>query len=149
MLRKAWRTRASSPSTSVLVAGSMPRMPATNTKSPARAPTLQVAVGAIAPTGERIFTTNSILHHQLDPVGGEADARRGDRFPIGGHVHALDHQQRAAGRKIEPLRLGRVGARGGDPRAVAAVVTDAERREHAGDRAGRLVNLGGVGGARG
>ena len=48
--------RASSPSTSVFVFGSMPRMPATNTKSPARVPTLQVPVGAMAPAGASVFT---------------------------------------------------------------------------------------------
>ncbi len=31
-------------------------MPATNTKSPARVPTLQVPVGAIAPAGESVLT---------------------------------------------------------------------------------------------
>jgi hypothetical protein len=40
----------------VLLEGSMPRMPATNTKSPARAPRLQVPVGAMAPSGDRILT---------------------------------------------------------------------------------------------
>jgi len=53
MFRKACRTRASTPSTSVLVAGSMPRMPATNTKSPARTPRLHGPVGLMAPGGDR------------------------------------------------------------------------------------------------
>src|SRR6478735_5688834 len=47
----AWRMRASSPSTSLLSTGLIPRMPAMNTKSPARAPRLQVPVGSIAPLG--------------------------------------------------------------------------------------------------
>src|SRR6185312_6950884 len=56
MFLKACRTRASSPATSVLFFGSMPRMPATNTKSPARAPTLHVPVGAMAPAGDSSLT---------------------------------------------------------------------------------------------
>src|SRR5262245_39835626 len=56
MLRKAWRMRASSPLTSVLVFGSMPRIPATNTKSPARVPRLQVPVGLMAPSGASVLT---------------------------------------------------------------------------------------------
>src|SRR5262249_55717176 len=120
MLMKAWRTRASSPSTSVLVAGSMPRMPATNTKSPARAPTLHVAVGAIAPGGDRIFSTASMLHHQLDPVGGEARGGGGDRLAVGRHVDALDHQQRPAGGEVEARRLDRIGDAGGDAGRVTA-----------------------------
>src|SRR5215471_21054605 len=56
MFRNAWRIRASSPSISRLFTGLMPRMPATNTKSPARAPRLQVPVGAIASLGVRVRT---------------------------------------------------------------------------------------------
>src|SRR5882672_691768 len=63
MLRKAWRTRASSPATSALVAGSMPRIPATKTKSPARAPSAHGPVGRIAPGGASVRTP-----------GGEASA---------------------------------------------------------------------------
>jgi hypothetical protein len=56
MLRKAWRIRASSPGTRVSVAGSIPRMPAMKTKSPARAATSQVPVGLIAPGGDSVST---------------------------------------------------------------------------------------------
>src|SRR5262245_17960044 len=56
MLRKACRMRASSPDNSMLVFGSMPRMPATNTKSPARVPRLQVPVGLMAPSGASVLT---------------------------------------------------------------------------------------------
>src|SRR5262249_10429632 len=56
MLRNACRIRASSPWTSVLVLGSMPRIPATKTKSPARAPTSHVPVLLIAPSGASVFT---------------------------------------------------------------------------------------------
>src|ERR1700724_1512539 len=68
MLRKAWRIRGSSPSTSALLCGSMPRMPATKMKSPARVPTLQVPVGRMPPVGDRTFT----------PFG-DVSARRGPR----------------------------------------------------------------------
>src|SRR5262249_32926130 len=61
MLANACRTRASSPSTSALVAGSMPRIPATNTKSPARAPRLHGPVGAMAPDGDRIFARSRLI----------------------------------------------------------------------------------------
>src|SRR5437879_5429955 len=56
MLRKPCRMRASSPATSVLVLGSMPRMPATNTKSPARVPRFHVPVVLMPPSGESVFT---------------------------------------------------------------------------------------------
>src|SRR5262245_9925832 len=56
MLRKACRMRASSPCTNVLVLGSMPRMPATKTKSPARVPTSHVPVVLIAPSGASVLT---------------------------------------------------------------------------------------------
>src|SRR5690348_385342 len=56
MLRNACRTRASSPATWVLVAGSMPRIPATKTKSPARAPSAHGPVGRIAPAGASVRT---------------------------------------------------------------------------------------------
>src|SRR5262249_21272855 len=56
MFRNACRIRASSPDTSVLVDGSMPRMPATNTKSPARLPSPQGPVGWIAPGGAKVLT---------------------------------------------------------------------------------------------
>src|SRR5215470_9698665 len=56
MLRNAWRTRAASLATSVFVSGSMPRMPATKTKSPARAPSAHGPVGRIAPAGASVFT---------------------------------------------------------------------------------------------
>ena len=48
--------RASSPATSVLVLASMPRMPATNTKSPARVARCQVPVGLMAPSGDSVRT---------------------------------------------------------------------------------------------
>src|SRR5262249_44727065 len=56
MLRKAWRIRAWRSFTSLLVAGSMPRIPATKIKSPARAPRLQVPASLIAPGGSSVLT---------------------------------------------------------------------------------------------
>src|SRR5262245_34403276 len=56
ILRKACRMRASSPCTSVLVLGSMPRMPATKTKSPARVPRFHVPVVLMAPSGASVLT---------------------------------------------------------------------------------------------
>src|SRR5262245_37890092 len=56
MLRNACRMRASSPATRVLVFGSMPRMPATKMKSPARVPRLHVPVGLMAPSGASVLT---------------------------------------------------------------------------------------------
>src|SRR5262252_5287394 len=56
MLRKAWRIRAWGSSTSLLVAGSMPCIPATKIKSPARAPRLQVPTALIAPGGSSVLT---------------------------------------------------------------------------------------------
>src|SRR5687768_18499987 len=56
MLRNACKTRASSPGTNVFVFGSIPRMPATNTKSPARVPRFHVPVGLIAPAGASVLT---------------------------------------------------------------------------------------------
>src|SRR5437016_9780074 len=55
--RKAWRMRASAPSTNLLLAGSTPCMPATKMKSPARAPTLHVSFPVlIAPDGLSVLT---------------------------------------------------------------------------------------------
>src|SRR5712692_4354694 len=56
MLRKAWRIRAWGSWTSVLVAGSMPCIPATKTKSPARVPRLQVPSALMAPEGLSVLT---------------------------------------------------------------------------------------------
>src|SRR5437764_8681056 len=56
-LRKAWRMRASAPSTNLLLAGSTPCMPATKMKSRARAPTLHVSFPVlIAPGGLSVLT---------------------------------------------------------------------------------------------
>src|SRR5689334_3099159 len=55
-LRKARRTRPSGSATSLLVAGSTPCMPATKTKSPARAPRLQVPSALMAPGGLSVRT---------------------------------------------------------------------------------------------
>src|SRR5215831_12531786 len=56
MLRKAWRMRAWGSSTSLLVARSMPCMPAMKMKSPARAPRLQVPTALMAPGGLSVLT---------------------------------------------------------------------------------------------
>src|SRR5580700_12286386 len=90
MFKKAWRMRASSPSTSLLVAESMPRMPATNTKSPARTPRLHGPVGLIAPGGDR----NSILSD-------------GIRLTLTQSIDARDIIQQAirAARALAPRRL--------------------------------------------
>src|SRR5262249_49185841 len=48
--------RAWGSSTSLLVAGSMPCIPATKIKSPARAPRLQVPTALIAPGGSSVLT---------------------------------------------------------------------------------------------
>src|SRR5215470_9101914 len=56
MLRKACRTRARGSCTNLLVAGSMPCMPATKTKSPALAPRLHVPSVLIAPVGLSVLT---------------------------------------------------------------------------------------------
>src|SRR5262249_12877105 len=77
MLRKACRTRPSLSGTSVLVAGSMPRMPATNTKSPARVPSAHGPVGRIAPPGDRICTPpGEFSTIALPATDGLASARR-------------------------------------------------------------------------
>src|SRR3981189_445680 len=56
MLRNAWRIRAWGACPSVLVAGSMPCIPATKTKSPALVPRLQVPSALMAPGGLSVFT---------------------------------------------------------------------------------------------
>src|SRR5256885_1824136 len=102
MLRNACSTRASSPATSVLVFGSMPRMPATNTKSPARVPRLQVPVGLIAPLGAAglacVVKGGRLEHHQI---------RRLERHPVCGE-RVLDRLV-LADRAVEDDTLFRVG----------------------------------------
>jgi len=80
MLRNACRMRASGSGTSVFVRGSMPRMPATNTKSPARVPRLQGPVGVRAPGGARGLTPRPELGFRVTSgaaTGGRPAARRG------------------------------------------------------------------------
>jgi hypothetical protein len=55
-LRKARTMRACGSCTKALVAGSMPCMPATKTKSPALAPRLQVPSALMAPGGSSVLT---------------------------------------------------------------------------------------------
>ena len=47
----------------------MPRMPATKTKSPARAPRLQVPVGAMAPAGDKNLDPAGSRHHASGAAG--------------------------------------------------------------------------------
>src|SRR5712692_8162446 len=97
MLRKACLMRAASPATSVLVCGSTPRIPATNTKSPARAPRLQAPVGLMAPFGASVLTPSG----EVDRAAAMACASRfrnaglqGERMQRAAHLafqRVVDH----------------------------------------------------------
>src|SRR5262245_45284463 len=85
MFMNACRMRASAPCTRLLFVGLMPRMPATNTKSPARTPTLQVPVGVIAPAGARVFTPFGELGCVMVPtVLPDASGAKPGRFVASG-----------------------------------------------------------------
>src|SRR5215472_11482605 len=72
MLRNPWRICACGSRTMALVAGSMPGMPARNTKSPALAPRLQVPSALKALGGASVLTPGVAT-----PLGGGAWARLG------------------------------------------------------------------------
>src|SRR4029079_918788 len=97
----AWRMRASSPSTSLLSTGLMPRMPAMNTKSPARAPRLQVPVGSIAPLGASTETRLVTACRSAKP----APTARRPHAPMGARRAGLqsERMQHAAHLPLECL----------------------------------------------
>src|SRR6516164_3126426 len=72
--------------TKVLLAGSMPCMPATKMKSPARAPTLQVPCAFMAPGGSRVLTPlgdADCARQKLDDIAIAATPARPNRCSIG------------------------------------------------------------------
>ena len=80
------------------------------------------------------------FHHQLDALGGEARAGGEHRAAAEIDVDAVDHQDRAAGRELEPRRIGGIGQRRHHPGAWRAVVAHAEMRQRAGHRARRRID---------
>src|SRR5262245_37878552 len=68
-VEEGWRICAGGSVTMRLVAGSMPGMPATKTKSPARAPRLQVPSAFMLPGGARVLTpSGDYAKAQLDAI---------------------------------------------------------------------------------
>src|SRR5262245_7593989 len=141
MFKNAWRTRASSPATSVLVAGSMPRMPATKTKSPARAPSAHGPVGRIAPAGASVCT----------PCGAASAIVSARRHAGLQRERVQDAAHLALQRGVDQLMLlhARLAAkaRRDDGRGVMVAVAGEVADRHLGVRDARLdqaLNLAGV-----
>src|ERR1700716_1733598 len=85
MLRNAWRIRAWGSCTSVSVAGSMPCMPATKTKSPALVPRLQVPSALMAPGGLSVLTPlgdGDCAEPEPDPRTAAVTKRKASRCNI-------------------------------------------------------------------
>src|SRR5262249_34381202 len=141
MLRNAWRTRASSPATSVLVAGSIPRMPATKTKSPARAPSAHGRAARPRPAGASVFT----------PFGAASAIASARRHAGLQRERVQDAAHLALERRIDQLMLlhARLAAEalGNDRRGVVVAVAGKIADRHLGVRDARLdqaLDLAGV-----